>query len=80
MDVAKKIADKKAFYINQFSNRANVDSHFKMLGPEIYKQLNGKVDASLKELVPEEQLQIGRFLKVRTVFFELVLADLGDLS
>ena len=46
LDIAKKIAIKKnAFYINQFDNKANLASHYNMLGPEIYNQLKGKVDA-----------------------------------
>ena len=77
LDVAKKIADKKkAFYINQFSNRANVDSHFKMLGPEIYKQLNGKVDAFVAGVGTGGTITgVGRFLKSKNSKFELVLAD-----
>ena len=43
LDIAKKIAIKKnAFYINQFDNKANLASHYNMLGPEIYNQLKGK--------------------------------------
>ena len=45
LEVAKKIAlKKKAFYVNQFSNLANLNSHYNELGPEIYNQLDGKVD------------------------------------
>ena len=36
---------KNAFYINQFDNKANLASHYNMLGPEIYNQLRGKIDA-----------------------------------
>lgn len=35
----------KAAFMNQFENLANVQSHYTTTGPEIYTQLNGKVDA-----------------------------------
>ena len=35
----------KAAFMNQFENLANVQSHYNTTGPEIYNQLNGKVDA-----------------------------------
>jgi cysteine synthase A len=35
----------KAAFMNQFENLANVQSHYMTTGPEIYTQLNGKVDA-----------------------------------
>lgn len=35
----------KAAFMNQFENLANVRSHYMSTGPEIYNQLNGKVDA-----------------------------------
>jgi len=35
----------QAAFMNQFENIANVQSHYTTTGPEIYTQLNGKVDA-----------------------------------
>lgn len=35
----------KAAFMNQFENLANVNSHYTTTGPEIYTQLDGKVDA-----------------------------------
>ncbi|KAL3767810.1 LOW QUALITY PROTEIN: hypothetical protein ACHAWO_005220 [Cyclotella atomus] len=35
----------KAAFMNQFENLANLHSHYMSTGPEIYEQLDGKVDA-----------------------------------
>ena len=77
LDVAKKIAlRKKAFYINQFANKANVESHYKMLGPEIFNQLNGKVDAFVAGVGTGGTITgVGKFLKRKIKNFNLVLAD-----
>jgi cystathionine beta-synthase len=45
-DVAARIArENQAFFVNQFSNPANVDAHESGTGPEIYAQLGQDVDA-----------------------------------
>ena len=46
-DLAMKIAQETpgAFFVDQFSNQANPLAHETTTGPEIYKQLNGEVDA-----------------------------------
>ncbi len=77
LDIAKKIAKKKnAFYINQFDNEANLNSHYEMLGPEIFKQLGGKVDAFVAGVGTGGTITgVGKFLKRKVKNFELVLAD-----
>ena len=77
LDIAKKIAiKKKAFYINQFANKANVESHYKMLGPEIFNQLNGKVDAFVAGVGTGGTITgVGKFFKRKIKSFKLVLAD-----
>jgi len=35
----------RAFYANQWDNHANLNAHYSGTGPEIYEQLNGKIDA-----------------------------------
>lgn len=44
--VAKKIADSipNSLYANQYHNPDNFDIHYKMTAPEIYNQMDGKVD------------------------------------
>lgn len=46
-DMAERIAKEtpNAFYINQFGNPANPMAHETTTGPEIFKQLEGKIDA-----------------------------------
>jgi len=77
LEIAKKIAkENNAFYINQFANKANINSHIKELGPEIYRQLNGKVDAFVAGVGTGGTISgIGKFLKSKNKKCELVLAD-----
>ncbi|MEC8100329.1 MAG: pyridoxal-phosphate dependent enzyme [Pseudomonadota bacterium] len=77
LEIAKKVALKnKAFYINQFDNKANVESHYKMLGPEIFKQLKGKVNAFVAGVGTGGTITgVGKFFKNKIKNFELVLAD-----
>ena len=77
LEVAKKIAlEKKAFYVNQFSNLANLNSHYNELGPEIYNQLNGKVDAFVAGVGTGGTITgVGKFLKSKNSKCELILAD-----
>ncbi len=34
-----------AYFLNQFDNLDNLDVHFRETGPEIFKQMNGRIDA-----------------------------------
>jgi cystathionine beta-synthase len=47
LDMADRIAMEtpNSFYVNQFGNPANPFAHETTIGPEIFKQLNGKIDA-----------------------------------
>src|SRR5450759_5616951 len=49
-DMAEHIAKEtpNAFYINQFGNPANPLAHETTTGPEIFKQLDGNVDAVVR--------------------------------
>jgi len=45
-DLAGRIATETgAFYVNQFENTANPLAHEHTTGPELFKQMNGKIDA-----------------------------------
>ncbi len=44
--IARRLAEEKGwFWANQFDNQANRDAHFKTIGPEIWEQTAGTVDA-----------------------------------
>jgi cystathionine beta-synthase len=45
-DLAEKIArESGGYYVNQFGNEANPEAHETTTGPEIFRQLSGRVDA-----------------------------------
>mmetsp|Transcript_7512 Transcript_7512/g.15407 ORF Transcript_7512/g.15407 Transcript_7512/m.15407 type:complete len:539 (+) Transcript_7512:27-1643(+) len=59
----------RAAFMNQFENLANVTSHYTSTGPEIYSQLDGKVDAFIMSAGTGGTLVgVGAYLKER--FFE----------
>ena len=45
-EIAEKISkEENAFYINQFCNKSNPQTHYESTGPEILRQMNDDVDA-----------------------------------
>src|SRR6185295_2521832 len=45
-DMAERIArETGGFYVNQFGNKANPKAHFETTGPEIWEQMDGRIDA-----------------------------------
>ena len=76
-DLAEKITKERgAFYINQFSNEANVNAHFEWTGPEIINQLGGKIDAFCAGVGTGGTLTgVGKALKKINNNCDLILAD-----
>ncbi len=76
-DVAARIAhEEQAFFINQFSNDANWSAHYQTTAPEIWDDLEGKVDAFVCGVGSGGTLTgVGRFLKEKNPKLEMVLAD-----
>ncbi len=77
-DVAEKIAkdDPDAHYINQFANDANTQAHYETTGPEIWEQMDGKIDAFVVGVGSGGTVSgVGRFLKERNPSCEIILAD-----
>ncbi len=76
-DVAARLSkEKNAFYINQFSNPANVKAHIETTGPEIWEQMGGEVNAFVCGVGSGGTLSgVGGYLKSRSADIDIVLAD-----
>ena len=76
-DVAARIAEETgAFYVNQFANPANPQAHEEGTAPEIWEQLDHKVDAVVVGVGSGGTMTgIGRFFKKVSPQTEIVLAD-----
>jgi len=77
-DMAERLAQQipGGYYVNQFANDANSAAHFDTTGPEIWDQLDGKVDAFVAGIGSGGTITgIGQFLKSKGSNAEIVLAD-----
>lgn len=76
-DLGKSIAEEKgAYFINQFGNPDNPLAHETTTAPEIFEQLDGKVDAIVLGVGSSGTVSgIGKYLKDNAPDVELILAD-----
>src|SRR5688500_11880925 len=76
-DMAARLAREKAgFYINQFANAANPHAHEEKTGPEIWQQMEHKVDAVVAGVGTGGTLTgFSRFFERVSPQTEIVLAD-----
>lgn len=76
-DLAQRLArEQGAFYVNQFSNQANVDAHYETTGPEIWEQMEGRLDAAVFAVGTGGTLTgAARYLRERDPDIEIILAD-----
>ncbi|MEX0644588.1 MAG: pyridoxal-phosphate dependent enzyme [Parvularculaceae bacterium] len=76
-DVAQRIADETgAFYVNQFGNEANPKAHERMTGPEIWGQMQGKMDALVAGVGSGGTITgLSRFFEKEAPHVEIILAD-----
>jgi cystathionine beta-synthase len=77
-DMAERLAQQipGGFYVNQFANDANSLAHFETTGPEIWEQMDGKVDAFVAGIGSGGTITgIGRFLKSVGSDAKIILAD-----
>lgn len=77
-DLAASIAQQteNSFYINQFENPVNPLAHYRSTAPEIWTQMDGKVDAVVCGVGSGGTMSgIGRFFAEKSPATEMVLAD-----
>ncbi len=76
--VAKRIADETpgAFYANQYHNPSNPNAHEISTGPELYAQLDGRIDAFVAGLGTGGTLTgMGRYLKGQDETIQMIGVD-----
>ncbi|MEX1222431.1 MAG: cysteine synthase family protein [Idiomarina sp.] len=76
-DMAARLAEEHGyFYVNQFTNQANVDAHYRTTGPELWEQMDGNLDAFVCGVGSGGTLSgVGKFLREQNAKVDLVLAD-----
>jgi cystathionine beta-synthase len=76
-DVAKRLADENGwFFVNQFSNEANVEAHYTTTAPELWRQMDGNVDAIIIGVGSGGTISgVGRYIKEQNPDVEIILAD-----
>ncbi len=77
-DMAARLAaeDPSSYYINQFSNDNNPRAHYETTGPEIWRQMDGRIDAFVAGVGSGGSISgTGRYLKEQNPDIEIILAD-----
>ncbi len=77
IDMAKRIAKETgAFHVNQFDNPANPATHVRTTGPEIFKQMDGDIDAVVCGIGSGGTMAgLGKYFAGVSPKTEMVLAD-----
>jgi cystathionine beta-synthase len=77
-DLARRLADETdgAFFINQFGNPSNPQAHEESTGPEIWRQMDGSLDAIVVGVGSSGTVTgLSRYFARKAPAVELVLAD-----
>jgi cystathionine beta-synthase len=78
VNVAKKVADNtpNCFYANQYHNIDNRERHYKTTGPEIWEQMDHKLDIFVAGAGTGGTISgVGRYLKEKNPNIKIVCAD-----
>lgn len=76
--VAKKLVEvtPNSFYANQFFNADNIEKHYRTTGPEIWEQLDGKVDCVVSGAGTGGTISgVGKYIKEKNPNAKVVLVD-----
>ncbi|MFT6398572.1 MAG: cystathionine beta-synthase [Bradymonadia bacterium] len=76
--VSRRLAEETpgSFYANQYHNQSNPTAHYKTTGPEIWKQMEGKVDAFVSAAGTGGTVSgVGKYLKEQNKDIRIVAAD-----
>ncbi len=77
-DMAARLASEtpNSFYVNQFGNPANPHAHLTTTGPEIWQQMEGRIDAFVAGVGSGGTVTgVGRYLRQHNPAVEIILAD-----
>jgi len=77
-ETAKRIARETpgAFYINQYHNPDNIEAHYRATGPEIFDQVDGRLDAFVAGIGTGGTLSgAGRYLKEKIPGIKIIAVD-----
>jgi len=76
-EVSKKLASEpNAFYANQYHNPSNPKAHYLQTGPEIYNQLDGKIDVLIAGLGTGGTITgLGKYLKEQNPEIQIIGID-----
>lgn len=75
---AKRLSEERAncWWANQFENVANMNFHYSTTGPEIWEQMNGKLDAFIAAVGTGGTMAgVSRYLKEKNPQIHIQLAD-----
>jgi cystathionine beta-synthase len=77
-ETAKRIAKEtpKSFYLNQYHNPLNIEAHYKTTGPEIWKQVKGRIDYLVAGMGTGGTISgVGKFLKEKNPKVKVIGVD-----
>ena len=78
--LAKKLSeqDPNGFYIDQFYNKINYETHYNETGKEIYNQLNGKINCFISSAGTGGTIAgISKYLKEKNNNIKIILSDIN---